>query len=61
MAIYTVWFLFTQMKISQFGNDASFLIYVWVFIGCYCCAMGFVAVQSSYMFVSAIYGDLRSE
>ena len=61
MALYALWFLITQMKVGAFSNDAAFLIYVVLFIGCYCMAMGTVAVQASYLFVAKIYSGLRSE
>ena len=44
MFAYTVWFLVTKMKMGVLSNDACFLIYVYLFIGCYMCAMGYIAV-----------------
>ena len=61
MAIYSVFFLLTKMKISDFVSDASFLVYVAVFIVCYGAAAGAIAVNASYYFVAKIYSSIRKD
>jgi len=61
MAIYAVWFLFTQMKIKDLAGDVLIMIYIYMFIGLYMCAAGAISVHSSYYFVRYMYKDLRVE
>ena len=61
MALYAIYFLVTKMNVKDLNSDATFLIYVYVFIGLYACTAGFIATQASYMFVSSMYKNLRSE
>ena len=49
------------MKISDFGSDAAYLIYVAVFIGFYGCAAGAISVNASYYFVAYIYSNIRKD
>ena len=61
MALYAVYFLVTQMKITDMYTDVAFLLYVYVFLGCYAVSAGTIAVQASYYFVSKIYQDIRTD
>mmetsp|Transcript_47326 Transcript_47326/g.62610 ORF Transcript_47326/g.62610 Transcript_47326/m.62610 type:complete len:262 (-) Transcript_47326:72-857(-) len=61
MAGYALLFLVTKMKVSDFAGDASFIVYIAVFIICYGCAAGAVAVNASYYFVSKIYSSIRKD
>ena len=61
IALYAIWYLTTSMNIKDVVSDIGFLIYIYVFIGCYVFASGFISVQASYMFVSRIYSNQRSD
>ena len=61
LAAYAVYFLFSRMKIGDFSNDASYLIYFSLCIVCYGCAAGAVAFNASYYFVAKIYSNIRSD
>ena len=61
MGLYSIYFLVTQMKITDLYTDVAFLIYVYVFLGCYAVAAGTIAVQASYYFISSIYKDIRTD
>lgn len=61
IAAYAIWYLATQMKLSDIASDVGFLIYLYVFIGCYVFASGAISVQFSYMFVSRIYSNQRND
>ena len=56
--IYCIYYLMAEMKLGSLSSDATFLIYVFVFIVCYTCAAGFISVMASYYFVSNIYKDV---
>ena len=49
------------MNMGSLSSDATFLIYVFVAIVGYGCAAGSIAVSASYLFVSSIYKDIRSD
>lgn len=59
MILYAVFFALTKLKINDPYTDIAFLIYVFLFIGCYSLGAGTIAVQASYYFVSNIYSDIR--
>ena len=61
MAIYAIYFLFSKMKIADFGSDAAYLVYIAVFIIFYGCAAGALSVNASYYFVSNIYSSIRKD
>lgn len=63
LAAYSLYYMCTQMKLGELASDATFLIYVYLFIGCYICAAGSIAVQSSYYFVVRLYNaqELRTD
>ena len=61
ITVYAIWYLATQMKISDIASDVGFLIYMYVFIGCYIFASGAISVQASYMFISRIYSNQRND
>ena len=61
IALYAIWYLATQMNISDVASDIGFLIYMYVFVGCYIFAAGAISTQASYFFVSRIYSNQRSE
>ena len=44
MAAYSFYFMFKNMKLGAVISDASFLVYVYMLIGCYCFAAGAIAV-----------------
>ena len=44
MAAYSFYFMFRNMKLGAVVSDASFLVYVYMLIGCYCFAAGAIAV-----------------
>ena len=49
------------MKITDMYTDVAFLLYVYVFLGCYAVSAGTIAVQASYYFISSIYKDIRTD
>ena len=57
MAAYSIYFMVFNMKLGELASDATFLVYVYAFIGCYIFAAGAIAVTSSYWFVTKIYND----
>ena len=59
MLLYALWFAFTKLKINDPYTDIAFLIYVFLFIGCYSFGAGTIAVTASYYFVANIYSDIR--
>ena len=63
MALYSIYFMFSFLKVGELASDATFLIYVYLFIGCYMCAAGTIAVTASYWFVEKIYNakELRTD
>lgn len=61
IAIYAVWYLATQMRLADIASDVGFLIYIYALLGMYVFAAGAISVQASYMFVSKIYANQRSD
>jgi len=61
MAGYSLVFLLTKLKIGDFSSDACFLVYIVIFIVCYGCAAGSIAVNASYYFVANIYSRIRKD
>lgn len=61
MAIYSLYYMKVNMKVGELASDATFLIYVYLFIACYMCAAGAISVKASYWFVKKLYNaqDLR--
>ena len=59
MLLYSLVFAMYKLKIHDPYTDIAFLIYVFLFIGCYSFGAGTIAVQASYYFVSNIYSDIR--
>ena len=57
ICIYALYYLSTQMSLSDIASDVGFLIYIYVFLGCYVFAAGAISVQASYIFVSRIYSN----
>jgi len=51
----------TQFDLKDLVSDMSFFVYVWTTIVCYMCVAGFVSQYASYVFVTRIYKDTRSE
>ena len=43
IALYAIWYLTTSMNIKDVVSDIGFLIYIYVFIGCYVFASGFIS------------------
>ena len=50
-----------EFKMTGWASDIALVIYIYVFIGCYICASGYIGVYASYRFVNNIYKDLRAE
>ena len=57
MALYSCFYMSSNLKLGELASDATFLIYVYLFIGCYICAAGGISVCSSYWFVAKLYSN----
>ena len=49
------------MKLGSLSSDATFLIYICVFIVSYACVAGFISVLASYLFVESIYKTVKDK
>ena len=55
MALYSMYYMTNNMKIGELASDATFLVYVYLFIACYCCAAGAISMKASYWFIKKLY------
>ena len=58
---YLLNYLITEMKLGSLSSDATFLIYICVFIVSYACVAGFISVLASYLFVESIYKTVKDK
>ena len=59
--LYLLNYLITEMKLGSLSSDATFLIYICVFIVSYACVAGFISVLASYLFVESIYKTVKDK
>ena len=55
VAIYGIIYILKMFRPEDWASDAAFLLYFYIFVGCYIVATGYIGVWSSYKFVSALY------
>lgn len=61
IALYAIYYIAINFRLTEWASDAAFIIYLYIFMGCYGCMTGTVGVMASYNFISRIYKDIRTD